>query len=37
MAPLGHYVLADVLNRQGREAEARREVAAAERLQRGSK
>jgi tetratricopeptide (TPR) repeat protein len=37
MAPLGHYVLADVLNRQGRETEARREVAAAERLQRGSK
>jgi choline-sulfatase len=37
MAPLGHYVLADVLNRQGRQAEARREVATAERLQRGSK
>ncbi len=26
-APLGHYVLADVYNRQGRSAEARREVA----------
>jgi arylsulfatase A-like enzyme/Tfp pilus assembly protein PilF len=37
MAPLGHYVLADVFNRQGRESEARREVAAAERLQRGSR
>ena len=35
IAPLGHYVLADVYNRQGREAEAEREVAAAERLQRG--
>ena len=37
IAPLGHYVLADVYNRQGREAEARRAAAAAERLQRGSK
>jgi arylsulfatase A-like enzyme/Tfp pilus assembly protein PilF len=37
IAPLGHYVLADVFNRQGREAEARRAAAAAERLQRGSK
>jgi len=37
MAPLGHYVLADVFNRQGREAEARRATAAAERLQRGSR
>jgi len=37
IAPLGHYVLADVFNRQGREAEARRATAAAERLQRGSK
>lgn len=35
LAPLGHYVLADVYNRQGRPAEAQREVAAAERLQRG--
>ena len=35
IAPLGHYVLADIYNRQGREAEAQREVAAAERLQRG--
>lgn len=34
IAPLGHFVLADVLNRQGRAAEAQREVAAAERLQR---
>jgi arylsulfatase A-like enzyme/Tfp pilus assembly protein PilF len=37
IAPLGHYVLADVYSRQGREAEARRAAAAAERLQRGSK
>jgi tetratricopeptide (TPR) repeat protein len=37
IAPLGHFVLADVFNGQGREAEARREVAAAERLQRGGK
>jgi arylsulfatase A-like enzyme/Tfp pilus assembly protein PilF len=37
IAPLGHYVLADVFNLQGREAEARRATAAAERLQRGSK
>jgi arylsulfatase A-like enzyme/Tfp pilus assembly protein PilF len=37
IAPLGHYVLADVFNRQGREAEARRATAAAERLQRGSR
>jgi choline-sulfatase len=36
MAPLGHYVLADVYNRQGRVAEANRELAAAKRLQRGS-
>ena len=35
LAPLGHYVLADVYNRQGREVEAKREIAAAERLQRG--
>jgi arylsulfatase A-like enzyme/Tfp pilus assembly protein PilF len=34
LAPLGHYVLADVFNRRGQEKEARREVAAAERLQR---
>jgi choline-sulfatase len=32
MAPLGHYVLADVYERQGRTADARREVAAAKRL-----
>ena len=37
IAPLGHYVLADVFNRQGREAEARRAAAAAARLRRGSK
>jgi tetratricopeptide (TPR) repeat protein len=35
IAPLGHFVLADVFNRQGRAAEAQREVAAATRLQRG--
>ncbi len=34
MAPLGHYVLADVYNRRGRPAEAAREAAAAQRLQR---
>jgi arylsulfatase A-like enzyme/predicted Zn-dependent protease len=33
IAPLGHYVLADVYNRQGRIAAAEREVAAARRLQ----
>jgi arylsulfatase A-like enzyme/predicted Zn-dependent protease len=32
MAPLGHYVLADVYERQGRAADARREVQAAKRL-----
>jgi len=31
MAPLGHYVLADVYERQGRTADARREVATAKR------
>jgi arylsulfatase A-like enzyme/Tfp pilus assembly protein PilF len=36
IAPLGHYVLADVFNRLGRTADAKREVAAAERLQRGT-
>ena len=35
MAPLGHYVLADVYNRKGRAIEADREVAAAKRLPRG--
>jgi len=35
MAPLGHFVLADVLNRQGRTAEAEREAAEGRRLQRG--
>ncbi len=37
IAPLGHFVLADVFNRQGRTAEAQREVAAAQQLQRGGK
>ena len=32
IAPLGHYVLADVYEQHGRMAEAKREVAAAERL-----
>ena len=32
LAPLGHYVLADVYERQGRVADARREVEAALRL-----
>jgi len=35
VAPLGHYVLADVYNRRGRAAEADREVAAAKRLPPG--
>jgi arylsulfatase A-like enzyme/Tfp pilus assembly protein PilF len=35
VAPLGHYVLADVYNRQGRPAEADREVRAAKRLPPG--
>jgi arylsulfatase A-like enzyme/Tfp pilus assembly protein PilF len=35
LAPLGHYVLADVYERQGRAADARREVEAANRLKRG--
>lgn len=34
IAPLGHYVLADVYNRQGRSKDAEREVAAARRLER---
>ena len=33
VAPLGHYVLADVYNRQGKAAEARDEVAKARRLE----
>jgi tetratricopeptide (TPR) repeat protein len=33
MAPLGHYVLADIYERQGRTADARREVATAKRKQ----
>jgi len=36
LAPLGHYVLADVYNRQGRRADADREMAAAKRMRRGS-
>jgi arylsulfatase A-like enzyme/Tfp pilus assembly protein PilF len=35
LAPLGHYVLADIYNRQGRTAEADREAAAARKLERG--
>jgi arylsulfatase A-like enzyme/Tfp pilus assembly protein PilF len=35
LAPLGHFVLADVYNRQGRLADAERETRAARRLQRG--
>jgi arylsulfatase A-like enzyme/Tfp pilus assembly protein PilF len=35
IAPLGHFVLADVYNRQGRPAEAEREAAAARRMQGG--
>jgi tetratricopeptide (TPR) repeat protein len=35
LAPLGHYVLADVYNRAGRFAEARMEQARADRLARG--
>ncbi|MEP7116718.1 MAG: tetratricopeptide repeat protein, partial [Acidobacteriota bacterium] len=35
VAPLGHYVLADVFSRLGRENEAAREVALAQRLERG--
>jgi len=34
IAPLGHYVLADVLNRRGRPREAERETVAARRLER---
>ena len=37
MAPLGHYVLADVYNRQGRVAEARAEQRAGDRLARGAR
>ena len=36
LAPLGHYVLADVYERQGRAAEARREIEAAKRHAPGS-
>jgi arylsulfatase A-like enzyme/predicted Zn-dependent protease len=34
MAPLGHYVLADVYSRLGRDAEAQRQVAAGQRAER---
>ena len=34
IAPLGHYVLADIYSRQGRENEAAREVARARALER---
>jgi predicted negative regulator of RcsB-dependent stress response len=34
LAPLGHYVLADVYNRQGRVAEARSQQRAGDRLAR---
>jgi arylsulfatase A-like enzyme/Flp pilus assembly protein TadD len=34
MVPLGHYVLADIYSRQGREAEAARQVAAGKRAER---
>ena len=33
IAPLGHYVLADVYSRQGRERDAQREAAAGRRLE----
>lgn len=36
IAPLGHYILADVFNRLGRPRDAERELAEAQRLQRGS-
>jgi choline-sulfatase len=36
LVPLGHYVLADVYERQGRPADARREVAAAKRVKPGT-
>jgi hypothetical protein len=35
VAPLGHYVLADVYNRQGKAAEASDEVAKARRIEAG--
>ena len=34
LAPLGHYVLADVYEQRGRMTDAKREIAAAERLKR---
>lgn len=37
IAPLGHYVLADVFNRVGKAREAEREVARARSLERGSR
>jgi tetratricopeptide (TPR) repeat protein len=35
MAPLGHYILADIYSRRGRPEEAARQVAAARKLERG--
>ena len=35
IAPLGHYVLADIYSRMGRENEAAREVTRAQALERG--
>jgi arylsulfatase A-like enzyme/Tfp pilus assembly protein PilF len=37
LAPLGHYVLADVYNRQGKPAEARDEVTKARRIEAGQR
>jgi tetratricopeptide (TPR) repeat protein len=37
LAPLGHYVLADIYNRQGRRAEAAREVALGRAAERRAK
>ena len=34
LTPLGHYVLADVYEQRGRMADAKREIATAERLKR---
>jgi hypothetical protein len=33
MAPLGHFILADIYNRQGKFADAERELRAARRLE----
>ena len=37
VAPLGHYVLADIYNRQGRAADAAREVAQGRALEAGAR